>query len=96
MKHKAIPGERLATSPGCPSCGKIIDGYTSADFDRASPQPGDVSMCWYCGGIMVFDGEPLSVRKPHAADMEEIEQMHDFKRLHRNLLLDIAARKPKQ
>jgi len=96
MKHKAIPGERLATSPGCPSCGTMIDGYTSAGRDRATPKRGDVSTCWYCGEILVFDGRPLSLRKPTAEDMAEIEQMQDFMRLHRNLLLDIAARKPRQ
>jgi len=94
--QKAIPGERLATSPGCPSCGHIIDGYTSSELDNASPKTGDVSICWYCGEIMVFDGNPLSVRKPTTEDMQEIKKMPKFMRLHRDLLLTIAARKPRQ
>jgi hypothetical protein len=29
-------------------------GYTDPDLDDASPKPGDVSMCVYCGAIAIF------------------------------------------
>ena len=43
-KHK------LEGSPSCPSCGKLVDGYTNSDRSEpdATPSPGDFSVCFYC------------------------------------------------
>ena len=52
----------------CLNCGKLIDGATSVDGNH-SPAPGDVTICIYCGHLMVFD---LTVRKPNDAELEEL------------------------
>jgi hypothetical protein len=38
----------------CLNCGKLIDGATSVDGDY-SPALGDVTICIFCGHLMVFD-----------------------------------------
>lgn len=38
----------------CPCCEEMLDAVTSLDADGA-PEPGDVSLCAYCGEILQFD-----------------------------------------
>lgn len=48
----------------CPMCGAHLDAHTDAlnplDPD---PVPGDVSVCFYCAGILKF-GDDLRLRRP--------------------------------
>lgn len=58
----------------CPFCGHKLDGVTSGpgqDPD-ATPRPGDVTYCIQCAGVLVFEGDPLSVRKAAAEEVREI------------------------
>jgi hypothetical protein len=52
---------RKAASP-CPFCGKVMDCASNIE-GKGAPEPGDVSLCIYCGGVMIFDRE-LVGRKP--------------------------------
>ena len=38
----------------CKSCKKDLDAHSGIDTDR-SPEPGDLSVCAYCGAISEFD-----------------------------------------
>lgn len=40
----------------CPHCSKLIDltGQLTADPEM-QPQPGDYSVCFGCGGVLVFE-----------------------------------------
>lgn len=61
---------RVAPAP-CPYCGTRLDGAFNTG-DDAAPTKGDVTICAYCAGLCVFDGEPLALRFPtddEAADM---------------------------
>jgi hypothetical protein len=37
----------------CTNCNKLVDGATSVGSD-AVPEPGDFTVCLYCGHIMAF------------------------------------------
>lgn len=38
----------------CPKCNKFLDAVTAEDGVK-SPIPGDLSICFYCGEILVFN-----------------------------------------
>jgi hypothetical protein len=61
---------QLKTVPQCVDCGKRLDGAAGVDTDDA-PDPGDFTVCAYCGNIMVYDDD-LSLRRPNAAEAREI------------------------
>ena len=47
------------TSPAlCPYCARTLDAVTGAGFngDDAPIQPGDTSVCGYCGEVLRWDG----------------------------------------
>jgi len=51
----------------CLNCGIINDACTNLDED-ARPDPGDFTICFKCGHLMVF-ADDLSLRKPTDAEM---------------------------
>src|SRR5258707_1048262 len=55
-------GDTSHRLPGsdCPSCRKPLDAATGINGD-VRPAPGDVTVCLYCGHIMVF-ADDLTVR----------------------------------
>ena len=58
-------------STACPYCSKENDAATPAGTDaEAVPGPGDVSVCFYCGGIAVFTETGL--RKPTDAERADL------------------------
>ena len=56
-KKKASPKEntmnQLDTKPQCPSCNKLLDGFTSIQLGH-EPKPGDISVCLYCRKVLEF------------------------------------------
>lgn len=60
---------------GCPNCGHSLDAATSLKGNHR-PQPGDVSVCAYCGTILKFDDElRMQVIDPeHLARLPEQQQ----------------------
>lgn len=38
----------------CPACRKALDAATAIDAPTAKPKPGDVSLCFGCGTVLVF------------------------------------------
>jgi hypothetical protein len=54
----------------CLSCGALNDAATGVNND-ARPSPGDVTVCLYCGHIMVFSDD-LLMRNPTAAEIHQI------------------------
>jgi hypothetical protein len=59
--------ERDRVNRPCRSCGRENDGYTSA-CALAHPDPGSVSICWYCASVSIFTDE-LELRAPTDAEM---------------------------
>ena len=60
-----VPGCR------CTSCHQLIDGAAAIDGDF-SPEPGCITVCLLCGHIMVYDGDPLTLRDPNSEEQAEI------------------------
>lgn len=53
-KFRPIVGPDVRTSASaCPTCKTILDG-ASGIGNRDAPQPGDYSVCVYCGTILRF------------------------------------------
>ncbi len=50
----------------CSACGTILDVSRRID-DDAVPTPGDVSVCFYCGHVTLFDHD-LSLRELSAEE----------------------------
>ncbi len=65
----------------CPTCGKLLDACTSAEGD-SSPSPGDLSVCWYCGEILVF-GKGMKQRKPTTAELIDMQRSTEWPLLER-------------
>lgn len=54
----------------CPHCGRINEAHDGPTRD-ATPKPGDVSLCWGCGGVGIFT--ETGVRKPTPDEAAELE-----------------------
>jgi hypothetical protein len=51
----------------CPHCGRAAACH-GIDAPAAPPAVGDVSVCWYCCGVAVFDS-PATLRRPTRAEL---------------------------
>lgn len=75
MKAQATLATTRLPSASCPNCRRKLDAVTGAAFADAGerrpppprPEPGDVTMCAYCGTILAFDAELI----PRAVSREE-------------------------
>ena len=54
----------------CLNCGHGLDLATSTTAEHATPVPGDVSVCVYCGNIAAF--EEYGLRHLTSSEMSEI------------------------
>jgi len=57
----------------CPTCGKKLDGLTNPVDDDLDQQPGDVSICFHCGTILVFN-ENLELVPCSDENLEELDE----------------------
>lgn len=53
----------------CPICFYEMDAATALEGDRATPMPGDYSLCINCGALLVFE-ERSQLRQATEDDME--------------------------
>jgi len=68
---------RLAEIVECPYCGR--DFNSAISIEGHSPKPGDISVCLYCAGILVFT-ETLGYRKMEDGELENLpEEYSDVK-----------------
>lgn len=47
----------------CPTCDKKLDAV-SAEDGVESPQPGDITVCFYCGEILKFSNDMILEKLP--------------------------------
>lgn len=52
-KHPTEETVRIGNSP-CPSCGHALDSATALHHRGAQPDPGDISICFYCAAVNRF------------------------------------------
>jgi len=67
-------GEKTRMPPcACPYCEHTLDAASEGDTDtHGPPLQGAVSICIECANVLVFEGEPLVLRKPTPSEMREI------------------------
>lgn len=56
----------------CLGCGKSADAVSAPMDDDATPSPGDVTICIYCGYLMAF-ADDLSYRGLTEEEMDELD-----------------------
>jgi hypothetical protein len=70
----------------CPSCGKLCDAATEVGGD-AHPEPGDVSICFYCCGVSRYSAtlvlEKLDLGTLRPALRAEVEHLQSLIRSRR-------------
>lgn len=61
----------------CLKCEAPNDGQAHVEGDDSTPEPGDLSICAYCGNLTIFamgeDGN-LTIREPNEQERKEIEE----------------------
>jgi hypothetical protein len=68
-RHSTYRSEPVA----CPSCGTECDGHTQSRGEPHAPEPGDVTLCFYCAQLAFFT--PTGLRA--ATDAERAELLKD-------------------
>lgn len=63
----------------CPTCGRVNTEHESIDEPRV-PEDGDLSICWKCQAIAVYEANPLRLRLPTDAELREIKVDPDVTR----------------
>ncbi|WP_395753360.1 hypothetical protein [Prosthecobacter sp.] len=76
--------ETLPVSP-CPCCYAALEAATGITDTNALPQPGDVTLCMYCGAKLKFDAVmkmvPLSADQFQKLDPQTRHQLNVSSRL---------------
>lgn len=83
---------RTPSSP-CPCCGKTLDMTMTVGSGRG-PQPGDFSMCTYCGAMGVFN-EIMRRRLPTDEELADVAghvDLNDAQRVRVALLKQLKAK----
>lgn len=65
--RRASPSKLPAT---CPSCGKANDCHDCTTDPGATPEPGDVTLCWYCGQLGIYT--EAGIRLPTDDELAEL------------------------
>ncbi len=63
----------------CPTCGAENDRATAMggeDGDRATPEPGDLTVCRYCGAFAVFIDTEGRNRAATTDELREMQREH--------------------
>lgn len=55
----------------CPNCKAELEEHQATDLSNSRPTPGDVSICFGCHHIGVYD-ENLAIREPTDEEFREI------------------------
>lgn len=67
------------TEDWCPSCGIVLNGALGTNTDER-PSVGDCTICGYCRALMVYDGDPLQLRRPTLDEETELLADPDVQR----------------
>jgi hypothetical protein len=72
MIGKTMIGKtRRVPMTACTSCGHPVDAATPVGSVDAAPSPGDATVCFHCGHVMIY-ADGLSLRDPTDAEMHEL------------------------
>jgi hypothetical protein len=62
---------RMNRDDRCPWCNRKTDSVTHVGEEPRYPEPGNLSMCFLCAEVSIFD-ENLMMRKPTVEEASEI------------------------
>jgi hypothetical protein len=63
---------RLSKASRCVNCNKLLDAATVTNKkDDVIPREGNITVCMYCGHVMVF-GRGLALRDPTGVEIVEM------------------------
>jgi hypothetical protein len=80
----------------CPHCLAHNDAHTSAAGDAdAVPADGDVSFCFYCGELSIFDMHERCLRLPTVAESHALSGDHRLSHM-RETWREVMKSIPKQ
>jgi hypothetical protein len=65
-----MPKETRVPECKCPNCGAGVDAATNL-FGKGGPEPGDISICLYCGCLMKFKDD-MMLRRLTGAELIEV------------------------
>ena len=82
------PETEVPASPCC-ECGKVLELCAGK---KNTPSPGDLSICFDCGGLNVF-GQDLRLRKPTDEETFAAAADSEFQTLRRSAAWVVAQRK---
>ena len=71
MDELITKGGRIKSNPQCPTCKRIVNGFSSLDQEH-SPTEGDYTICAYCLEFNVFT-DNLGLRPFTDKDMDSID-----------------------
>ena len=83
----------MSGSTTCPYCGRSNEAHAPTDPDQKPPSAGDVSICWKCLGISIFqeDGTVRRTTPEEDADLRTHENIQDALRVMRKAAGPTAA-----
>lgn len=61
----------------CPACGIENDAQTDLDDETNEPEPGDLSICFSCGHLTMFEQRGFGLVGRELTDEERVEVMSD-------------------
>ena len=79
------------TPTPCPYCGANLDAATAADLGPSRPVAGDLTVCAYCAGFLVYAASG-AVRLPTDVELVELANVPELARARSMVLAIIAAR----
>jgi hypothetical protein len=87
------PPPHLAFRTRCWNCGETHDAASATDESGARPSNGDVTMCFDCGVLAIFDSAyEENIRKPTPAENFELKQHKELVELQRAWALHMLSR----
>ena len=76
MESNMAQGD-LETTPKCHACGKGAESYTGITGEK--PTAGDIAVCWYCGALSQYGGDPLTLRPLSEERLAEVMKSPDWR-----------------
>jgi hypothetical protein len=74
----------------CPSCGRVNDLHTGKQ--DTVPKPNDVSICWGCGALVVFEDAEGRQRLPTDEERARFESDPEVQRVRQHVLTSVTPR----
>ena len=75
MRYSKDHPDPLLRQTQCPECRRFLNAATSIEGKRigqAEPDPGDFTLCAYCGSLLRFDADDEGLILVKCSDSDEI------------------------